>query len=428
MRPFSLLRRDLVGHLSTKQTIRSFGSLAGRVPSKGVREQPAVPDRLKDAVSYFGNQSTNVVAEDTPYVPQDKRQNLVREVLGMHQNLKSASKLDRLKSALDAAQHTEANSEKWKEVYVFLRTTEQCGELVQDPTDVFPRGSALWIDLTECEEARLPHICQLPNGMLIFPAFSFEEYLNHYFQRLKIFDSVWFPVPRMGSKYEDFCNMEFPVCATGKIANMCTLATVAYDANQFGISINLLQNTTKFLTYPEMIRISQKAPFSGETIEGFHPALQRTFNTTKLEVKRIATRKELAEALASRPKIPQIAQLELQLLIFEFNEIQQVYVRTVATPKWKQLLGKSETMTQIDIVLKEKDSTLSRAIAERLSGWSFLEEFQSDIHMEFGTEKPSIDSKAMLLYDGEVDGAMFRAIAINNGPSLKELLDYDAPL
>eukprot|EP00744_Colponema_vietnamica_P023488 GILI01033991.1.p1 GENE.GILI01033991.1~~GILI01033991.1.p1 ORF type:complete len:301 (-),score=55.78 GILI01033991.1:62-856(-) len=264
--------------------------------------------------------------------------------------------------------------------------------------------------------------------MLVFPTFSFEEYLNHYFQRLSLYESMWFPVPRMGSKYDDFCNLEFPVCATGKVANMCTLATVAYDASQFGISVNLLQNTTKFLTYPEMIRISQKAPFGGETIDGFHPALQRTFDTTKLTVKRIGTRRELAAALAARPKIPQVAQLELQLLIFDITEVQQVFVRTVATPKWKQLLGKAETMTQIDVVLNKKDSTVSKSVAERLSGWSFLEEFQSDIHIEFCIERPPEDSKAMLLYDSEIDGEMFRSTAANNGPSLKSLLDYDAPL
>ena len=426
MRPFSLLRLNLVGSGAARQSVRSY--LAGRVPSKGVREQPAVPDRLKNAVSYFGNQATNVVGDDTPFVPQDKRQNLVREVLGMHQNLKSAAKLDRLKVALAAAQHTLPNSEKWKEVYVFLRTTEQCCELVKDETDYFPKGSSLWIDLTECEEQRMPHVCQMPNGMLVFPSFSFEEYLNHYFQRLKIFDAVWFPVPRMGSKYEEYCSMEFPVCATGKIANMCTLATVSVSATQFGLGVNLLQGTTKFLTYPEMIRIAQKAPFSGDTVEGFHPALQRTFDTTKMELKRISTVAELRAALASRPSIPQIAQLELQLLIFEFVEVEQIFVRTVATPKWKQMLGKSEVMTQIDVVLKQKDAKVSRAVAERLSGWSFLEEFQSDIHFEFGTVVPPADSGAMLLYDGTVDGEMYRSMAANNGPSLKSLLDYDAPL
>jgi hypothetical protein len=97
---------------------------------------------LKDAVAYFGNDSS-FIGEDTPFVPAEKRQNLMKEVMGMQQNLKNVSKLDRLKTALEAARQTPANSNAWKEAYMFTRTSEQCAELIKNEYDDMPKGVPL---------------------------------------------------------------------------------------------------------------------------------------------------------------------------------------------------------------------------------------------------------------------------------------------
>lgn len=463
--------RTLTSSVPTTRLCRSgtqlrLNSSSGRVPNKGVRTLPAVPDRLKDAVAYFGNDS-GFIGEDTPFVPAEKRQNLMKEVMGMQQNLKNVSKLDRLKTALEAARQTPANSHAWKEAYMFTRTSEQCTELIKSEFDDMPKGVPLWIDMTECEEARLPHLCQMPNGLVLMPTFSFEEYLNHYFQRIGEYDSMWFPVPRMGTKYDDFCSLPFPVCCTGKIQNMCSLATVAYErqgsslagAGQFGLVVNPNQTSTKFLSFPEMIRLAQKETFSAEEIEGFHPCLQRCFDTSKITFKRL-TMKDAVAVMRNRPTaVPPVAQLELHLLMFELEHVKRVYVRNVNTPRWKRMLGKPESMTQIDIVVYEKSRENSRSIADRLTGWSFLKEFDSDVHVEITTEDvgtalgisaeapvgspaaPSADDASprnvpgslgrnatQLLYDNDVDGTMYRKMVWAQGGSLKSNLGYDDPL
>ena len=447
---------------------------SGRVPNKGIRQLPSVPDRLKDAVAYFGNDSS-FIGEDTPFVPAEKRQNLMKEVMGMQQNLKNVSKLDRLKTALEAARQTPANSNAWKEAYMFTRTSEQCAELIKNEFDDMPKGNPLWIDMTECEEARLPHLCQMPNGLIVMPSFSFEEYMNHYFQRIGEYDSMWFPVPRMGTKYDDFCSLPFPICCTGKIQNMCSLATIAYErqgsrltsgAGQFGLVVNPSQTSTKFLSFPEMIRLAQKETFSAEEIVGFHPCLQRCFDTSKVNFKRL-TLEEAASAMRKRPTaVPPVAQLELHLLLFDLDNVKRVYVRNVNTPRWKRLLGKPESMTQIDIVVFEKSREESRKIADRLTGWSFLKEFDSDVHIEVTTtdvgtslglsgQTPVVEASGaaadaasgaaqepsprsvpgslgrnatQLLYDNEVDGAMYQKMVWSQGGSLKSNLGYDDPL
>jgi hypothetical protein len=443
---------------------------SGRVPNKGIRELPAVPDRLKDAVAYFGNDSS-FIGEDTPFVPAEKRQNLMKEVMGMQQNLKNVSKLDRLKTALEAARQTPANSNAWKEAYMFTRTSEQCTELIKNEFDDMPKGNPLWIDMTECEEARLPHLCQMPNGLILMPSFSFEEYMNHYFQRIGEYDTMWFPVPRMGTKYDDFCALPFPVCCTGKIQNMCSLATVAYErqgsqlmsgAGQFGLVVNPNQTSTKFLSFPEMIRLARKETFSADEIVGFHPCLQRCFDTSKITFKRLSM-EDAVIAMKKRPTaVPPVAQLELHLLLFDLENISRVYVRNVNTPRWKRLLGKPESMTQIDIVVFEKSREASRVIADRLTGWSFLKEFDSDVHIEITTDdvgtslglsgeapvvvapqgEASTESTpsprsvpgslgrnaTQLLYDNDVDGGMYRKMVWSQGGSLKSNLGYDDPL
>lgn len=411
-----------------------------RVPNKGVRDPGAIPDRLKDAISYFGNASHNVVMEDTPFVPQDKRQSLVRETMAMHQNMKSATKLDRFRSALQKAGPRLGADPAWDDVSLFLRTTEFCSEIERVESDVFPKGSKLWLELEHCEERRRPLFMKLPNGMLVVPVFSFEEYQDFYFSRADVYEACWFPVPRMGSRYEAFCKMTFPVCGLGPMANFCALATMALpEASQFGILINPGQRYSKFLTYPEMVHLAKQKKNSvvdNAATAKYHLSLRASFDTSKMTLTRLTPEEAIAHS-KKRPAIPQVAQLELHLLLYSHPEISFVYVRTVKRPAWRKFLGSSDMLTQIDIVVQEGgEGTFEKQIVQqKIAEWSFMKEFQTDVHVEFTKVAPAVGVVVeggavppMLLYDGVLDGGMLRSLANLKGMSLKESLDYDAPL
>lgn len=411
------------------------------MPNKGVRQQPPVPDRLKDAMAYFGNeQRQNVVMEDTPFVPQDKRQNLLKETLSMQQNMRSASKLDLVKVALSKLHGKNCDAEDWNDVFLFMRTTEFCTELVKNETDVFPRGSKLWIELESCEERRTPYLLKLPNGMVVLPIFSMEEYQDYYFSRIEAFESCWFPVPRMGTRYEAFCKLEFPVCGLGPLQRLSALATMALrkPGSELGILINPGQRCSKFLTYPEMVYLARqkKHTMSNEGAITFHKTLRKTFDTTKLDFVRMSPEDAL-EHLAKSDKqgVPMIARLELQLLVFPFAEVSEVYVRTVPKPKWKKLVtGGSETITLLEFVVHDESMDVAarkkwRAeLAEIVQQWSFMAEFNSDIHIEFVASAPTSDTNATKLYDGAVDGRLYRQHVTFKGLSLRQALDFDAPI
>jgi hypothetical protein len=414
---------------------RSMGSVPN-APNKGVREQPQVPDRLKDAVSYFGNNSqSNVIMEDTPYVPQDKRQNLLKEAMSMQQNMKSMTKMDRFRTAMSAVHELGPDDEGWADVYLFARTTEHCNELVRIPSDVFPRGAKLWIELESCEERRQPYFLKLPNGMVVLPVFSMEEYQDHFFSRLDIFEPVWFPVPRMGTRYEAFCKMPFPVCALGSIQRQAALATMAIPTSQFGILVNPGQRSSKFLTYPELIYLATQKKHSfiaNEGPEPFDRSLKRAFDTTTMPLVRMSP-KEVMEHIKTRPGIPQVALLELHLLLFNFSEVTEAYVKTVRRPAWKRLMGGPETLTQLDIVVS--DTGNHRAwrgeLQSVLQNWSFLKEFKTDVHIELLNKRQEpLDPSAMKLYDTHADGTFYRQHAsVQKGAlSLRQSLDFDAPL
>lgn len=441
---YAAVANAVVVRQSTARTLIPLGGLSGAlraiasVPSKGIRSQPQVPDRLKDAVAYFGNNSqANVIMEDTPYVPQEKRQNLLKEAMSMQQNMKSMTKLDRLRTALSAVHNRGPEDDGWSDVYLFLRTTEQCTELVQIASDVFPKGAKLWIELEHCEERRHPYFLKLPNGMIVLPLFSMEEYQDHYFSRLDIFEPVWFPVPRMGTRYEAFCKMPFPVCAVGPLQRHAAMATMSIPTSQFGILVNPGQRSSKFLTYPELIYLAtqKKHAFtSNEGPEPFDRTLKCVFDTSKLELHRLSPMEVMTE-LKSRPRIPQIALLELHLLMFPFTEVSEVYVRTVKRPAWKRVItGGAETMTQLDIIVCDSgrpQKSWRAELQDVIQKWSFLREFQTDVHIELLNARPEpICSSAMKLYDAVADGMFYRqhATSQKDSFSLRQALNFDAPL
>ncbi|KEG11944.1 hypothetical protein DQ04_02131080 [Trypanosoma grayi] len=411
----------------------------GRIPNKGYRQQPTVPDRLKDAMSLFGADAHNVTPDDPPYVPEEQRMHMTKEIMGSNQYMKNHSRLDRLRAALDAVHNEGPDHEGWKEVYLFLRTTEMCCELQKDPTDVFPKGKKLWINLDECEERRLPELMQMPNGMLVLPIFSMEEYLDHYFSRVEAFESCWFPIPRMGTRYEEFCKLPFPVAAVGGMQHFSALATVALQPSQFGLLVNPGQRTSKFITYPEMVELARQKSMrpkdrstdmkrkNGDIEEDlFERSFRCGFDTRKLTMQRVEPSRVL-ELLRNRPKIPPVAQLELHLLLFAYEAISKVFVRTVDTPRWRRVFGATEKMTQIDVVFD--GGKPDRDIFESIKKWSFMAEFNSNVHIEFTKKVPEAreDDGMMVVYDS-ADGQLLRSMKAFRGVTLRRAIGYDEPL
>lgn len=416
-----------------------------RVPSKGYREQPTtIPDRIKDTMALFGTDMHNITSEeDPPYVPEQQRRQMLHEVMSSTQNLKHMSKLDRLRTALDAVRNEPAGSDKWQEVYMFLRTTEMCTEVMRNESDVFPKGQKLWIEMELCEEKRVPVLLKLPNGMPVLPIFSLEEYHNHYFGRTDTFESCWFPVPRNGSQWEAFCELPFPVCVTGGIQHFSMLATVALGGPQLGILVNPGQRSSKFITYPEMVSLTQmkrqkskernlslKAPSAeGEAADWiFDVNLMTIFDTTKMPLVRMEPQ-ELPALLRDRPPIPPVAQLELHLLLHRYNEIHSVYVRTVDRPKWRTVFGASEKMTQIDVVC-EPGRKPDKEFFAHLQRWSFMKEFNSDVHVELTNVAPTHDgtSNAFMCVYAPADATLLRSMVSFKGQTLADQLGFNEPI
>ncbi|RNF05887.1 hypothetical protein TraAM80_04266 [Trypanosoma rangeli] len=270
---------------------------------------------------------------------------MTMKIMGSNQNMRNHSTLDCLRAALDAVHNEGPDHEGWKEVYLFLRTAEMCCELQRDSTDAFPKGKKLWINLDGCEEKRRPVLTQMPNGMLVLPVLSMEDYLDYYFCWVDAFEFCWFPIPRMGTCFEGFCQLPFPVTAVGSMQHFSALATVAFRASQFGILVNPGQHTSKLVTYPEMVELAKqrsmrpkerntdlKSTINGVKEDIFVRNFLCGFDTRKLLMKRIEP-PQLVELLRHRPKIPPVARLELHLLLFEYESIVKVFVRTVDCPR-----------------------------------------------------------------------------------------------
>ncbi|CAD2216618.1 hypothetical protein AGDE_02367 [Angomonas deanei] len=410
------------------------------IPNKGVRTQPPVPDRLKDSMAMMGV-DPRAVNQEEHFVPQEKRTGLFSEVMSNTQYLRSHGKLDRLRIALDAVKHSEANDPKWDEVYLFLRTTEMCTEIVKNETDVLPKGQKLYIELQACEERRVPPLCRLPNGLLVLPIFSMEEYLDHYFSRVEKYESSWFPFPRNGTQWENFCSLEFPVCCTGELQHYGAFATVAYPY-QFGILLNPGQSASKFITYTEMVELAKvkrerasrkrNVKLRDKDTQGnsrllFDETLLTTFNTEKTKFEWIPPER-VEECMRDRPPIPPISQMELHLLLFPYPEISSVYIHTVDQPRWRQMMGSTEKTTRIEVVCEGKEKP-DKAFFDHLQRWSFMKEFSTDVHVELTNKIPTqVEGNQYMCVYTAADGDMLRRAENYKGTTLAEALGYNDPL
>lgn len=416
-----------------------------RVPNKGYREGPStIPDRLKDTMAMFGNDEQYISRDDDPpYVPEPQRLGMLQDVMSSSQNMKHMGKMDRLRTALDAVRNEPPSSDKWQEVYMFLRTTEMSTEVMAHDDDVFPKGHKLWIEMELCEEKRVPPVLKLPCGMPVLPIFSMEEYMDHYFSRTDSYEACWFPIPRGGSQWEAFCSLPFPVCVTGGIQHFSMLATVALGGPQLGILLNPGQRSSKFITYPEMVTLTQMkrqrsmernltlrtaAKGDGKEESLFDENLMTTFDTTKMPLVRVEPQ-DLPGLLKGRPPIPPVAQLELQLLLFPYETIQSVYIRTVDRPKWRTVLGATPKMTQIDVVCDSAQKP-DKDFFTHLQRWSFMKEFNSDVHVELTSTAPTHDgsSNAFMCVFEQEQAKLLRSMRTFKGRTIADELGFNEPV
>lgn len=434
--------------LATPVATQVRTQIGGRVPNKGYREQPPVPDRLKDAFSQYGSDPNRVdEGKDPAYVPEEQRQRVLQDVMSSTQNLKNYYKMDRLRAALDRVHNETHEHEGWLEVYMFLRTTELCTELERVPSDTFPKGHKLWIELQYCEEQRVPPLLEMANGMLVLPVFSMEEYLDHYFSLVRVFESCWFPIPRTGSeRWDEYCNLDFPVGCTGGLQHCSTFATVSHPGNQFAILLNAGQRSSKFITYPEMVelaKIKQAASkdrnldLKDRNPDGtssdrfvFDPNLMRCFDTRKMPMKRVLA-SEVAAKMRARPGIPPVAQMELQLLLYRYPEIGQVFVRTVERPRWRTMMGGPERVTHIDVV-PVPGAKPPKEFFPHLQRWSFMKEFKMDVHVELTETVPvpvpgSPLPPPLCIYSA-ADGKFLRDMDTYHGSTVADSLGYNEPI
>ncbi|CCW61393.1 unnamed protein product [Phytomonas sp. EM1] len=410
-----------------------------RIPNKGYRTQPEIPDRIKDTVSLYGNQG-GVASDGETYVPLEQRSHLMQEVMSNSANMKNYYKLDRLRTALNMARNEKPEHASWQELYMFFRTTEMCLEVRKEEGDVFPKGQKLWVELESCEERRVPKLLEMPNGLLVLPVCSIEECLDQYFCRTNTFESCWFPVPRMGTRWESFCAMPFPVCVIGSLERICALATVALPPHQFGILINPGQYSSKFITYPEMVQLSKikHTPMMERELtlmeerEGkkellFDAHLMTIFNTQKMALKSVEPH-EVEAKMRARPPIPPIAQLELHLLLFKYPEIERVYVRTVERPRWRTMMGVPEKLTEIDIIPVAGKKPAPDFLTH-LKRWSYMSEFRMDVHIELTAEvpEPSNGSVPICVYTSE-DGELLRSMYAYKGEAIARSIGFHEPL
>ncbi|CCW68922.1 unnamed protein product [Phytomonas sp. Hart1] len=410
----------------------------GHVPNKGYRVQPPIPDHLKDSINLFGNRNGIAGGGEAP-LPAEGTGHLVQKVLSSGSHIKNYNKLDRLRIAMNRAREELPEHPTWQEVYMFFRTTEMCTEVRVEAGDVFPKGQKLWIELEACEEKRVPNLLEMPNGLLVLPVFTVEETIDHYFSRNDIFESCWFPVPRMGTRWEPFCALPFPACVIGTLEHFSTLATVALP-HQFAILINPGQYSSKFITYPEMVRLSQikKTPLmkreltlvkekDGKKDLIVDEHLITLFDTRKMTLKRVEPH-EVEEKMRGRPQIPPIAQLELHLLLFKYPEIEKVYVRKVERPRWRTMIGVPEILTEIDIISSPKNKPPEKFL-QHLKRWSYMKEFLMDVHIELTTEIPesSGDSIPMCIYTSE-DGNFLRSMYTYKKEHLTRNIGYHEPI
>lgn len=379
---------------------------------KGVIEAPAVPDRFQAALSHFGS---NPDLEPSLYISnQSQRLEMISKVMNSDQ-MTSADNYHRVDDALEEATRHPSDT-TWNAFFLQLRQAECCVELVHNDTDKFPQGRKLWIDLGEAEERRYPYLAQLPNGIVVMPIFSSEVVIDTFFSHQSVWPSCWFPSPRSGSNKEGFNNLRFPVCGVGRMGKLCSLATVAHAPLKFAVALNLGQGATKIITYSEMLWLSdRKRTEIPQNAPLFKVALQTKQLSSSL-------RRVEGRNLTPRPEdllVPQIAQVELHLMLFEHTQVKKVFVRSVDAPLWKRFVRTAST-TQIVVITNE--GVQIPYVDRLIRTWSFLREMKTEVGVTFRSVEYN---EGVLVYSEEVDGHMFRQLAVNNTTTLRERLNYD---
>lgn len=433
------------------------------------RQTLRVPDRLRDTVSYFGADAVTFPTDETSNSNKEQRDQMMRNLMSGHSNTYSHTSIDKLRIALEDCRRREETAPEWRTLWTFMRTMHFCTELVREPFDELPEADRLYIDLDTCRDRRRAYVWTMEDGTTVLPVFTLEEYIGHYFQRCKVFESQWFPIPRNGKCFNEYKTMDFPVIAHGGIHHMARLATASAGQRPVLICVNPCQPACKFLTYPEMIEVAEAAKKAkpqyvrNEGVEQsfghtanrgglrerielakeevavwrHSTALHKVFDATKWSGRRVDPRHlppppTVATDGSPLVRVPDVAAAELKLLVFDFLDVTAVHAAEVRRPD-NTLLLRVTAVTQV--ADGDAAPTPVERVRERLAVWSFLTEADSDTEIAVvapttdGWRAPTVGEDGVIaasrVYDASTAG-MLRGTRVEVRKSVRELLDYDS--
>ena len=399
-----------------------------RCMGDGLFNRP-VPDRLRGTYEAYGTQVRS--ENDQTYQPHANRSGLFSDVLGKPKNMNSYEKMDKIRAALEKARKETSESPLWADAFRAIRNNHMCCEILALPSDTYPVGEPRWIDLKECEVARVPYFAQLENGMIVLPVFSLEEYLISYFQRVERWDSISIPQVRAGTQWDPFCKLPFPVLSHGPLQKYCAFATVAVPNLQVGLVLDPYQPWSKFISYPEMLYYAKNK--NDEQLP-FNSNLVQCVNTTKWNFKVVTHDEALTVVEADARRIPHIALLEMQLLLFGYPFIEKATVAAREKPVWKRVLSRGDDkFTLIEITVK---TSLAQAdmdhVAEAVKSWSYLSEYPTTVEVLFstsgGNRKTASDSSETVIFTEDDRKLFTRSVSYRGVTPLRHKIGFDEPL
>lgn len=427
-------------------------------------------DRFRDAVGMYSADAIENPPDDVPYTSNvSQRTSTVRDMMGIQQQQRSMSQLDKLRMAMDHTMRASPQQSQWDELDDLLRRNDMCVELMKEPHDVFPVANKLWINLAECDYQRRPMLYGMQDGTVVMPVFTWEEYANNFFLVNDVLESQWFPSPRMGTALDTFKKLEFPVMGHGNIQKLASLATVALR-QPVTMLINPCMNVSKFLSYQEMTSLAMRRPsalLSAASLQASTPSsttsssvatsekaderlriFRRVFDSRSWRGARLSA-SELPAPQTFRAddpvltfRLPLIASTELALRMFQQREVVRVHVDVVPVSKLQAIAASlmmgspKATCLVITVVLDEplNDAAKKEATEDNLLAWSLVTEesrtrdcrvvFESDN----ATGGPNVARFGPVVYERKDNGDWLSSAVYVPHQSLRESLRYDAPL
>jgi len=283
--------------------------------------------------------------------------------------------------------------------------------------------------------AREPAFAPLPNGMIVLPIFSMEEYMIQYFGQQQRWEAISFPVPTGGKhRWDEFCKLQFPVIGAGALQWMAGMATMAIKPWKVGVLVNAGQQDSKFLTYPELVFQATTTSVRDSPFVTLPPELKVSISTSGLTFEPLTADDVRARLASDRRYVltTPIARLELIVLLLGHPEIASVTIVFAELPKWKSWVkGSSKQMNSLvrrnpeNPKFTDKDKLV---VTQILNSWSFVSEQGRGMMVEIVfTDEEIVVGQETVVYEAE-EGDLLRDRTVNTKLTVSEMLDYNAPL